>query len=121
MKRLTGFFAAFLLFYDYKVALAISSYTYQVIQESVSLFISLACLLLTISIFAALKGGSLSTPWLLFLIGFALAASAGAMHLLDLFKILIHVYDLRLANLLITCGSLISLLLGLWFYRKGLE
>jgi hypothetical protein len=53
--------------------------------------------------------------------GFSLAAVSGAIHLLDLFKILIHIYDLRLAFLIIQCGSMILFLVGLILYKRGLE
>jgi len=106
-------------YYDF--AMAISTHTYSVVQESVFLVFTIACLLIAFGIFNSLKGGSLGTPWLFFAIGFFIAAIGGILHLLDLLKIFFSQYDLRPATLITTCGSMIFLFLGLYFYRKGLE
>jgi len=112
---------AFLVLAQYGIAGAMTTYTYQVIRESVTSVVLLICLILALSIYKVLKGGSLGTPWLFFLIGFAVALVGGIIKLMDIFKIVIHVYDLRLADLLTTIISIIFLGLGLYYYRKGLE
>jgi hypothetical protein len=81
----------------------------------------MGCLILALSIFLSLKGGSLGMPWVFFIMGFAMAFVGGALHLLDLFKILVYEYDLRLATLITSCGSMLFLLVGLYFYRRGLQ
>jgi hypothetical protein len=91
------------------------------VQESLYFATSLGCLVFALIIFLSLKGGSLGTPWLFICIGFFLAAAGGAIHLLDLFQILIHIYDLRPALLIANCGSMIFFLIGLIFYKRGLE
>jgi hypothetical protein len=82
---------------------------------------ALGCLAFALLIFLSLKGGSLGRPWLFIFIGFLLAAIGSGLHLLDLSKILIYEYDLRLAFLIITCGSMIFLLIGLILVKRGLE
>lgn len=109
-----------ILLLNFGYAGAMSTHAYGVIRESIFLVAALACLILALVIFSSLKGGSLGLPWLFFALGFAVAAIGGILHLMDLLKILIHVYDLRLATLLTTCGSMILFLIGLFFYRKGL-
>ena len=121
MNRLTLILTAFFVFSKYGIATAMSTHNYLVVQESIALLVCIACLLLAVSIFSALKGGILGTPWLFFVIGFSIAAAGGVIKLLDLFKIVIYQYDLRPAILLTTCGSVIFLLLGLFYYRRGLE
>jgi len=121
MNRSIAPFALLFVISGYKSAWAFSTFSYNVVQESIFTVIAIACLLLAFGIYSSLKGGSLGVPWLFFVIGFAVAAIGGIMHLMDLFKILISQYDLRLATLLTTCGSMIFLLLGLYFYRRGLE
>ena len=121
MNRLTRSLTAFFIISIYGSAAAASTHTYLIIQESITFLVYIVCLLLVIGIFKALKGGVLGTPWLFFVIGFSAAAAGGIIKLLDLFKIMIYQYDLRPVILLTTCGSAIFLLLGLYFYRRGLE
>jgi hypothetical protein len=121
MKRLTAYLAIGFVVGHYRLAGAVSTHTYNLVQESIFFIVSLGCLVLAVSILISLKGGSLGTPWIFFVIGFAVAAVGGVIHLLDLFKILLHVYDLRLATLITTCGSMLFLAIGLYFYRRGLE
>lgn len=121
MNRLTACLTSALVLINYDFCWAISSRTYSVVQESLYFATSIGCLILALTIFLSLKGGSLGTPWLFICIGFLLAAVGGIIHLLDLFKILIHVYDLRPALLITNCGSMIFFLVGLIYYKRGLE
>ncbi|MEE9554882.1 MAG: hypothetical protein V3W18_11340 [candidate division Zixibacteria bacterium] len=105
----------------YGIANAVSTRTYTMVQESIFLAVSLACLLWALRIFLALRGGSLQTPWLFLIIGFALAVTGGALHLLDILKIAFYEYDLRPAFLATTCGSVIFIFLGLYVYKRGLD
>ena len=105
----------------YGRAAAVSTYTYNLTRESIFLVLSAGCFILALSIFSVLKGGSLGASWIFLVIGFALAAVRGLIGVLDLLKIVINLFDLRLASLLITCGSALSLFLGLFLYRRGLD
>lgn len=104
-----------------RLAGAVSTQTYNLVQESIFFIVSMGCLVLALSIFISLKGGSLGTPWIFLIIGFAMAAAGGVIHLLDLFKILVYEYDLRPATLITSCGSMLFLFIGLYFYRRGLQ
>ena len=121
MSRTSIFATPLFVISYFGMANAVSSYTYQVAQESIYLLVSLACLLWALRIFLALRGGSLQTPWLFFSAAFAVAAIGGIIHLLDMFQIAIYQYDLRPATLVTACGSAILLLLGLIIYKRGLE
>lgn len=121
MRRLTACLTLILVLSNYSFCWAISSQTYNIAQESLYFVTSVGCLIFALIIFVSLKGGSLGKPWLFIFMGFSLAAISGAIHLLDLFKILIHIYDLRLAFLIINCGSMILFLVGLILYKRGLE
>lgn len=121
MSRTTLFLTTLISMLSFDYASAMSTHTYLVVQESITFLVSIGCLILAISIYRALKGGILGTPWVFFVMGFGLAAVGGLIKLLDLFKIFIYEYDLRPATLLTTCGSVIFLLLGLFYYRRGLE
>lgn len=121
MNRLTVYLTISFVLWHYRLAGAVSTHTYNLVQESVFFIASLCCLILAVSILISLKGGSLGAAWIFFVIGFAVAAVGGVIHLLDLLKILLHVYDLRLATLITTCGSMLFLAIGLYFYRRGLE
>lgn len=121
MNRLTVYLTVGFVLSHYRLAGAMSTYTYNLVQESVFFIASMSCLVLAVSIFISLKGGSLGTPWIFFIMGFAVAAVSGVIHLLDLFKILFHEYDLRLATLITSCGSMLFLAIGLYFYRRGLQ
>lgn len=94
---------------------------YAMIQESGYLILWLACVFLAASIYSGTKGGSLGLPWLILLSGFALAAIASVVQLLDLFKIAFNEYDFRPFMLAARLGSVFILLAGLFFYKRGLE
>ncbi len=121
MNRLTVYLTIGFVLLHYRLAGAVSTHTYNLVQESIFFIASMGCLLLALSIFVSLRGGSLGTPWIFFVMGFAFAAVGGAIHLLDLFKILVHEYDLRLATLITSCGSMLFMLTGLYFYKRGLQ
>lgn len=121
MNRLTVCLTIGFVFSHHPLAGAVSTHTYDLVQESIFFIASMGCLLLALGIFISLRGGSLGTPWIFFVLGFAFAAAGGAVHLLDLFKILVHQYDLRLATLITSCGSMLCLFIGLYFYRRGLQ
>ena len=121
MNRLTACLTLILVLSNYSFSWAISTRTYHIVQESLYFVTALGCLVFSLFIFISLRGGSLGTPWLFIFTGFALAVVGGVIHLLDLFKIVIHIYDLRLALLLIECGSMIFFLVGLILYKRGLE
>lgn len=121
MSKSTIFTTVLFVFSHYGIANAISSHAYKTTQESIFLVASLACLLWAARIFFVLKGGSLQTPWLFFMIGFAIAAAGGFLHLLDLFKIALYEYDLRMAYLATACGSIVFIFLGLFIYKRGLD
>jgi hypothetical protein len=121
MKPLTLYLTVGFVVTQYERAAAISTYTYDLTRQSIFFVISAGCLLLALSIYSVLKGGSLGASLVFLIIGFALATASGLIGVLDLLKILIYPYDLRLATLLTTCGSALSLLLGLYLYRRGLD
>jgi hypothetical protein len=121
MNRLTAYLTSFLVLVNYDFCWAISSRTYSLTQESLYFATSVGCLIFALVIFLSLKGGSLGTPWLFICAGFLLAAVGGAIHLLDLLKILIYVYDLRPALLITNSGSMIFFLIGLIFYKRALD
>lgn len=121
MSKSTYAVTALFVLSNFGIANAVSSYTYNLTQDSVYLLAALACLIWALRIFLSLRGGSLQTPWIFFSAGFATAAVGGIIQLLDLLQIAIHQYDLRPAMLATTCGSLILLLLGLIIYKRNLE
>ena len=98
-----------------------TSLDYRLVQESLFLALSLACLILAIMMYLTMKGGKLSLPWIFLLIGFAAAGLGAVIQLLESLKILIHEYDLRPALLIFRCGSMLSFLVGLIFFKKGLQ
>jgi uncharacterized membrane protein (UPF0182 family) len=106
---------------DGGVVYAMDQAQYAILQESLFMFFSIVCLLLAAIIFSALKGGSLGTPWLFILAGFAVAVVGGAIRLLELLGIVLHQYDLRMAMLLTRVGAVLLLMVGLYLYRKGLR
>jgi hypothetical protein len=116
------FAGAFLLVMaDYEMANAITSQQYQVLQHSLLVILSLSCLILTALIYLILRGGILGLPWIFFMIGFGAAALGGAIQLLDALKLAISQYDLRMALLIIYSGSMLSILVGLFIYKRGLQ
>lgn len=121
MNRLTASITAALVMINYDFCWAISSQTYKMVQGSLFFATSIGCLILALIIFLSLKGGSLGTPWLFICAGFLLAAAGGAIQLLDLFKIVIYIYDLRPALLITGIGSMILFLIGLILYKRALE
>jgi len=94
--------------------------TFPLIQEIILLAVSAGCLALSISIYLNLKGGSLSTPWIFFIIAFGLSTIAAVIQVMDLSGTFISQYDLRLTMLILRPGALIFILLGLFFYKKGI-
>jgi hypothetical protein len=106
---------------DFQVANALTNDQYVMIQESGYLILWLACIALAASIYSGTKGGSLGLPWMVLLSGFVLAAAASLVQLLDLFKIAFIEYDFRPFVLIARLGSALILLVGLFFYRRGLE
>ena len=121
MNRLAIYLTIGFVLTNYRLAGAISTYSYNLMQESIFFIVSIGSLVLAFSIFVSLRGGSLGIPWVFFIIGFAIAAAGGAIQLLDLLKILVYEYDLRLATLITSCGSMLFLFTGLYLYRKGLQ
>ena len=121
MSRITACFTLVLVLVNYNFCWAISSQTYGMVQESLFFVTSIGCLIFALVIFLSLKGGSLGTPWLFICVGFLFAAAGGAIQLLDLFKIVIHIYDLRPALLITNVGSMIFFLIGLILYKRALE
>ncbi len=121
MNRLAIYFTIGFVLSNYRLAGAISTHSYNLMQESIFFIVSMGCLVLALSIFVSLRGGSLGFPWVFFIIGFAIAATGGAIQLLDLFKIMVHEYDLRPATLITSCGSMFFLFIGLYFYRRALQ
>ena len=121
MNQLTIYLTIGFVLSHFRLAGAVSTHTYDLVQESIFFIASMGCLVLALGIFISLKGGSLGTPWIFLIIGFAFAAVGGAIHLLDLFNVLVHEYDLRLATLITSSGSMLFLFTGLYFYRKGLQ
>ena len=121
MNRLTVYLTVGFILLHFRMAGAVSTHTYNLVQDSIFFITSMGCLILALSIFVTLKGGSLGIPWIFFIIGFTMAAVSGAIHLLDFFKILVYEYDLRLATLITSCGSMLFLFIGLYFYRRGLQ
>ncbi len=121
MRSLTFYLTIGFVAGQWNRAAAISTYTYDLTRNSIFLVIMAGCLLLALSIYSALKGGSLGASWIFLIIGFGLAAVTALIGVLDLLKILIHTYDLRPAIFLTTCGSALSFFLGLYLYRRGLD
>lgn len=121
MNRVTAYLTLGLTITNYNLGWAISSHTYSTVQETLFFATAAGCLLFAFLLFSSLKGGSLGRPWLFILIGFLLAVIGSGLHLLDLFKILIYQYDLRLAFLILSCGSMVFLLIGLILIKRGLE
>ena len=121
MNRVTAYLTLGLLLTNYKLGWSISTHTYGVIEESLFFATSALCLFFALMIFLSLKGGSLGRPWLFIFIGFLMAVAGSGLHLLDLFRILIYQYDFRLAFLILSCGSMVFLLIGLILIRRGLE
>ena len=110
-----------LLFIDSNLANALTGSQYGLIQDSGYLVLWLACSLLSYSIYLALKGGSLGIPWLVFIVGFSIAAGASVIQLLDSLKLVFGVYDLRSLILILKLGAILVLISGLILYRRGLE
>ena len=110
-----------IIVFDFRVANALTNGQYAAIQETSYLILWLACIALAASIYSGMKGGSLGLPWLVLLSGFALAAIASLVQLIDLFEIVFSEYDFRPFILAARLGSALILLAGLFFYRRGLE
>ena len=106
---------------DCKIANAMTSAQYTVIQETGYLILWAACIALAWSIYSGMKGGSLGLPWLVFVCGFAFAAVASLVQLLDIFEVAFSQYDFRPFILAAKLGSALLLLAGLFIYKRGLE
>ena len=118
LKRLL--ITLFFILVNYSFANAITTSGYNTLQESTSLVLSLASLVLAIMIFQSLRGGALGQPWILIAAAFALAGAASAIRLFDLHPILFTEYDFRAAILVARLGAMLLMLAGLIFYKKGL-
>ena len=94
---------------------------YGLASGAIYLGLSLAGIALAFTIYSVLKGGSLGSSWLFFILGFAAAALGSLIELFDLLHILIYQYDLRLVQLAIRTASMLLFLTGLILYRRGLE
>ncbi len=121
MNRLTAIATAFFVLINYNLSWAISTYAYNLVQESLFLLFTSGCLVIALLIYLSLKGGSLGNPWIFIVAGFAFAAVGGIINLLDVIGIFVHEYDLRPANLITACGSMLLLLLGLLLYKRNLD
>ena len=121
MKKITTFLTLFWILFGYNVASAISTKSYDIIEHTFFSIFALGCFFVAFLIFFSLKGGSLGKPWLLIMLSFLLATAGGTIQVLDMFKIMIHEYDLRLALLIINSCSIFFLFIGLFLYKKGLE
>jgi len=102
------------------VARAMTTTQYAILQESLYVLFSAVCLLLAVTIFLALRGGSLGLPWVFIIAGFGLAVFGATIHLLDVLRIVLHQYDLRMGIFLSHVGSAVLLMVGLILYKKGL-
>jgi hypothetical protein len=121
MKKVTVYLSLLWLLFGYNVASAMSTKSYNIIENTLYSIFALGCFFIAFLIFFSLRGGSLGKPWLLIMLGFILATVGGAIQVLDLFKIMIHEYDLRLALLVINSCSIFFLFVGLFLYKKGLD
>ena len=121
MKRIIPIISIGLVFWHCQPASAADTINYGLIQESSFFILSLGCIAVAGLIYQTLKGGSLGTPWLFFVGGFALAGSYAAIQLLDIMKIAVYQYDCRLAELALRIGSMLLLMTGLVLYKKGLQ
>jgi hypothetical protein len=117
-KRIVYLIPAFVLL-DCMPAAAMDSGAYAVMLESLFLFLSLVCLIIATTIYAVLKGGSLGTPWIFFMGGFALAAASAAIQLLDMFQIVLHQYDIRPGIFIARVGSMALFMVGLFLHKRG--
>jgi hypothetical protein len=106
---------------NYELANAMTSSEYAFLEESFSLVLLLACLVVALLIFKELRGGNLGLPWVLIAAGFALGWAASLIHILDLHSILFGDYDLRPIHLVIRASAALFTLIGLVFYKKGLQ
>lgn len=118
--RLKALSFLFIIF-DFRIANAMTGGQYTAIQESGFLILWAACIAVAWSIYAGMRGGSLGLPWLIFVCGFTLAAVASLVELLDFFKLVFSEYDFRPFILAARLGSALVLLVGLIFYKRGLE
>jgi hypothetical protein len=121
MKYSTALAIFLVVLFEYRIANAVTNTGYGLIRESVFLTLALACLVISSMILRSLRGGSLGTPWLFFTSGFIVACLGSAIELFDIGGFLFSQYDLRQAILVTRIGSMLLLLLGLVFYKRGLE
>ena len=121
MKRMIPLTMIGLVLWHSRPLYAANMINYGLIQESSYFILSLGCLAIAGFIYKMLKGGSLGTPWLFFIVGFSLAGIYTAVQILDTLKVVVYQYDYRLAMLVMQTGSMLFLLIGLILYKKGLE
>ena len=121
MKSMRAVIVTVTFFGGYKQAMAITSQGYGLIQESLCLVFSISGLILSLLILASFKRGSLSTPWLLFAIGFGLLAGGAITGILESIPVLLHEYDLRLWTLISRAGSILLFAIALILYRNRLS
>lgn len=121
MKKLFAYFSIFWLFFGCEIASAMSTKSYDMIENSIYSIFAIGCFFVAFLIFVSLRGGSLGKPWLIIMLGFILAAAGGVIQVLDIFEIMVNEYDMRLALLIVNSCSMFFLFLGLFFYKKGLE
>ncbi len=106
---------------DHGHANAMTSTGYAILGESFSLVLLLACLIIASLIITELRGGKFGQPWIFMAAGFAVALAASVIHLLDLKAIIFGDYDLRPIYLAARTASMLLILVGLFFYKKGLQ
>ncbi len=121
MKRIVPYLTFAFALCNCQSAFAGRGVTYGLIRESSLIILSLTCLAVTWLIFRTLQGGSLGTPWLFFVGGFALVGIEAVIQLFDVMKIVVYEYDLGLVSLLLSAGSMILMMTGLILYKKGLQ
>jgi hypothetical protein len=121
MKLRAALVTLVIIIIDCKVASAMTTSGYGLLRESLVLVFALACLILSGSIFASLKGGSLGIPWILFIAAFSVAALGGIIEILDSVGLVFSNYDLRPAVTITHSGSMLLLMIGLICHKRGLR
>lgn len=121
MKRFAALMTIALALADYKIAGAMTGRAYEVLGQSLYLVFALGGFAFALAIFNGLKKGSLGKPWLLIVIGLAAAVAGSAIELLDLLNILVSKYDMRPALFVIKTGSILTILIGLFLYKRDLQ
>lgn len=109
------------LLIDCKSSYALTTSGYNLLEESVSLSLTVLSLILAITILHGLRGGVLGRPWAFFIAAFILAGAASLLRLFDLKAIFFVEYDLRPALLVTRSAAMLFMLVGLIFYKKELQ